>query len=139
MKKVLGLLMASALIVSCSKDDNNNVSKVDMSKLTVGKWYFSGTKTTVAGQSVNQPYEHACTTAKDYEMYGTNGTLTGVEYTSDCNPMTYTDTYTLNGTSITSDGSTGTIKELSSSKLLIEYQETVNGVKFTYEQTYTAN
>lgn len=136
MKKVFGLLMVAALIVSCSDDDKK--TSVDMSKLTAGKWYFSSSKETVAGQPKSENYEHACASSKDYIQF-TNGTLTSVEYDSDCVADSDTNTYTVSGSSITIDGETVTVKELSSSKLVIESSETYEGVKFVYEDVFTAN
>jgi hypothetical protein len=136
MKKVFGLLMVAALIVSCSDDDKK--PSVDMSKLTAGKWYQSSSKTTVAGNSESENYEHACASSKDYIQFA-NGIVTRVEYGSDCVAYSGTDAYTLSGTSITSDGETVVVKELSSSKLVIESSETYEGVKFVYEDVFTAN
>lgn len=136
MKKVFGLLMAATLIVSCSDDDKK--PSVDMSKLTAGKWYYSSSKTTAAGQSETEAYEHSCTTSKDYVQFA-NGSVTDVNYYSDCTSDSTTDTYTLSGSTITSDGEVVTVKELSSSKFVIESSETYEGVTIKYETTFTAN
>ena len=109
-----------------------------MSKLTAGKWYQSSSKTTVAGQPTSENYVHACASSKDYIQF-TNGTFTSVEYDSDCVADSDTNTYTVSGSNITVDGETVTVKELSSSKLVIESSETYEGVKFVYEDVFTAN
>jgi hypothetical protein len=136
MKKVFGLLMAAALVVSCSDDDKK--SSVDMSKLTAGKWYYSSSRMSAAGQNIDEPYDHECSTSKDYIQFA-NGSVTDVTYYSDCTSDSYVDTYTVSGNTITSDGQTATITELSSSKFVTEISETVNGVKVTYQNTFTAN
>lgn len=137
MKKVFGLLMAAALIVSCSKDDDNK-SSVDMSKLTAGKWYYSSSKTSALGQSVDEPYDHACSTSKDYILFA-DGAVADVEYYSDCTSTTYSDPYTVSGSTITIDGESVTVTELSSSKLVVESSYTESGTTVKYTSTFTAN
>ena len=141
MKKLLGLAMAAALLMSCSDDDNG--SKVDMSKLTSGKWYYSSDKTIVAGQTVEDAaYVNDCATKKDYTEFAAT-TFTDVYHDTDCEVNTEFGTYTVSGETITAtmggDTQTGTVKELNSNKLVIEATETFNGVTATYQTTYTKN
>lgn len=135
MKKVFGLFMAAALIVSCSDEGKPSV---DISKLTAGKWYYSESKTTIAGRTESETYKHACTTSKDYVEF-TSGTVNEVEYGTDCVADTYTQTYTVSGNKVTIDGDEVTVKELTATKLVFETSYTAEGVTMKYEDTFIAN
>jgi hypothetical protein len=137
MKKFLGLFMAAALLVSCSDDDSS--SSVSESQLAAGKWYYSNTKYSAAGQSETETYDHSCATSKDYITFS-NGVYTDVYHFSDCETSTSTSTYTLDGKTLTIAGDGAyTVKTASSSKLVLETKETISGVTFTYTDTYTSN
>ncbi|MFP9100152.1 lipocalin family protein [Flavobacterium sp. RHBU_24] len=141
MKKILGLAMAAALLMSCSDDDKG--SSVDMSKLTAGKWYYSSSKTVAAGQELsNEVYDHDCATSKDYVTY-TAGVYTDVYHYSDCEADSDVGTYTVSGNTVTTvlDGTTdvATVETLDASTLVLKYQETLNGVTFTTTDTYKSN
>ncbi|MFY7728686.1 MAG: hypothetical protein ACOVRN_04145 [Flavobacterium sp.] len=140
MKKVLGLLMASAFIMSCSKDDNNG-PKVDMSKLSTTKWYY---KTEKDGSAAEAPYVNECASNKDYTMFAANGVLTDAYYNADCVADVGTGAYIVSNNTITAtmygETTTVVVKELTSTKLVIEskYDSDNNGTDdTTYITTYS--
>jgi len=141
MKKLLGLAMAAALLMSCSDDDKG--SSVDMSKLTAGKWYYSSSKTVAAGQELsNEVYDNECATKKDYVTFAA-GVYTDVYHYSNCEMDSDAGTYTVNGNTVTTvlDGTTdvSTVETLDSSTLVLKYDETLNGVTFTTTETFKSN
>lgn len=136
MKKLLGLAMAAALLVSCSDDDSSS-SSVSAEKL-IGKWYPTTTKITKLG---NFPYENDCATAKDYTEFNANGVGTDVYYDEDCDASTANITYTLAGKTLTVNYGGDyiqvyTVKTASSSTLVLQgdYDADDDG---TSEATFT--
>jgi hypothetical protein len=116
MKKLLSLAMAAALLMSCSDDDGPSVN---MDELTGQKWYYNSYK--VAGQTI--PYDDNETCGKDYLEFFANGVVNDVDIW-DCEPYVDSAAYNVTGKTITiimdGDMITGTIKELTSKKLIIE-------------------
>lgn len=115
MKKLIGLGLALALFASCSDDDSG--SSVSMNQLQK-KWY--PTKTTING--VDFPYDDHEDCGNDYIEFVEGGVFKEVDVW-DCDVLTDTGTYTVEGKKITTvvDGYTevATIKTLNSNTLVV--------------------
>lgn len=122
MKKLflLGLIVCSALLTSCSSDSGSSNNSVSI----VGKWEYFKEGIKVGDNENLMPYDHfneSC--GKDFLEFKSNNTLLHNEYGSTCELNTYNDgTYTRSGNTISLDDGSGTvinatIKELTDSTL----------------------
>lgn len=146
MKKVMMLASAAMMVLSlnsCSGDDNGG--GISDAKL-VGKWEHNTEKITAAGQVLQpeQPYsenEDGC--SKDYIEFSENGTITFGDYwSSGCDLDTDTASWVREGKEVTVSGGdaetqTFTVSKLSATKMTVKYTETLNGVNFVEEYTFT--
>ncbi|WP_116789765.1 lipocalin family protein [Flavobacterium psychrotrophum] len=136
--KKLALLCLLTGFAACS-DDSSSTS-IDTNHLTGRKWYVDAYK--YAGNTIPQP-DDAC--SRDYLEFFTNGT---VNFTEVYNCEDYTDyyTYDLDGNTITRTAengtvSTGTIKQLTASRLVIENNTDIDedGTPEAVQTIYTTN
>lgn len=134
MKKITLLFLAfsmAALISSCKKDDDNTstpstgggstaATKTEM--LTAKNWKI--TAGTLGGQDIFSSSDEC--DKDDLHIFKTDGTYVNDEGATKCDPtddqIIVTSTWKLidNETKIEFDGETGTIKELTSTKMVLE-------------------
>lgn len=136
MKKLMLLCLLTGL-ASCSDDSS---SSINTNHLTGHKWYVDSYK--YAGNTIPHTSDEC---GRDYLEFFTNGTVTFTEVYN-CEEYTDVDTYSLNGNTITRTGedgsvSTGTIKQLTTAKLIIENISDVDedGDPDTVQTIYTSN
>lgn len=112
--KLSGLLLASALLFSCSSDDDNNASAS-----IVGKWAFIDTVV----NGVSEPYDDHEACGKDYVEFKADNTYISVDVW-DCEeyPDDYS-TYSVNGNMITINNETSEIIQLTNTHLSIKAME----------------
>lgn len=115
MKKLVLLCLLTG-VASCSDDSG---SSINTNHLTGYKWYVDAYK--IEGSTIPQP-DDACN--RDYLEFFTNGTVNFTELYN-CEDYTDTNTYVLDGNTITRTSAsgtvlTGTIKQLTAAKLIIE-------------------
>lgn len=82
MKKLFLFVVFSAAVISftaCSKDDNGGTSS-DL----VGKWQLEKMGSIVNDQEIMIPYQHSCSTKKDFVEFLANGVMKSVDYDDDC-------------------------------------------------------
>ena len=124
----VGVALAGTSLISCSSDDNGGSSS-DI----VGKWYAEKTVYTFMGQRVEQPYEHECSSERDYSEFKSNGNFVYGEYSSACELFEDFGNWVKNGNELTltqtggGEQTTVTILTLTSSKLVIKLSDEDTG------------
>lgn len=97
--KFSGLLLASALLFSCSSDDDNGSASI------VGKWAF--VDTVVDG--VSEPYDDHEDCGKDYVEFKADNTYVSVDVWGCEEDVDDYGTYSLNGNKLTINGMTNDV------------------------------
>ncbi|TNE64686.1 MAG: DUF5004 domain-containing protein [Bacteroidetes bacterium] len=145
---ILGMAVIFAT-TSCKKDDEETVDRAKL--LTNGQWQLTSLTVDPAldffGTPVTNIYAQMPTCVKDdLAIFNTNGTVNFDEGASKCelnDPQTTTGTWVLNTTqtilSITTDGETESwnISSLTSNAFNVQYQETLDGITYTFSGTFT--
>ncbi|WP_333601372.1 lipocalin family protein [Flavobacterium sp.] len=119
-KLIFAVLFSAFLFNSCS-----NSSSSDDSPSIIGTWKYSREGSVVNGEEVLTPYtgnQDGCD--KDKSEFKADGTIIDTYYTSTCDAVGHSGTYTKSGSTITttfSDGSfTFTILKLTSTVLKVK-------------------
>lgn len=133
-------VMAIGFATSCSDDD----SKGETSGTLEGKWNYSKTITSFAGQSMTDEYEHTAGCSKDYIEFVAGGVYNDVyHYGSECSTSTFEDTWVRSNNTLTIGESEGaevyTIDGLNGSELKLKMTETLQGQTYTITDFYTKN
>lgn len=124
MKKFFSLFALATLLcgfTACSGDDDDGG---EMGSSIVGVWEYD--KVGMLGGE-RFPYDHACSTNKDFMEFESGSSMSYTDYDSDCGAETYYATYQLEGSElkVTEDGETTTaiVDELNSNTLRFIVEE----------------
>ncbi|WP_268849200.1 hypothetical protein [Flavobacterium aestivum] len=132
MKKVIIIVTLTLSLLSCSKNDDNNVSNPVEQQLTpnytniAGRWYYTSI---VRPNGTTDPYVSSCSGKRDYADIFTYRKITKHRFFSDCDEGT-TDCidFYLNGITIKScfeDFDNGRIIYLTPTTMKIEYDNVI--------------
>lgn len=118
-KLFFAAILAVLLFSSCSSDDSQ--------ASIVGVWKFNRVGGVVSGEEVLTPYDHSPGCGKDNTEFRANGTIVDTYYSTDCEAVPHTGTYTKQGNTLTitlSDGpNVFTILKLTSTILKVKNDE----------------
>ena len=98
MKKILFLFVSTLVLglTSCSKDDDSSSSSTGLE----GRWEYSQEGAIVGGQEVLAPYEHECSSQKDYTEFLAGGVMKDYYFDTNCTQDLSQGTWTKSGNSL---------------------------------------
>ena len=97
MKKILFLFVSTFVLglTSCDKDDDSSSTGIE------GKWEYSQSGTIVAGQETLGPYDHECSSQKDYTEFLSGGVIKDYFFDIDCVQNLIQGTWSKSGNTLT--------------------------------------
>ena len=124
MKKKFSLLVIAISFLSCSKSDNSERQLTPNYQNMVGDWVYT---TIIKNDGTQIPYEHWCSTNKDYALIIENTKITAYFYNPTCQiSLSNCDAYYFNGNRIIScfeEFGNARVTSLTATTMKLEYDE----------------
>ncbi len=99
----LSITIALTSLSACSSDSSSdNGNGGDNPSLIVGSWEYVKLSTYVNGNFIYEiPFEHKCSTKKDYSTFNADKTMMNYDHDTSCNVTAVPGVYTLSGNFLT--------------------------------------